>query len=370
MKRICALILAVVLSLSLMPMALAATTFTDINDVSANAKDAIAFCSDHGFIRGYSATRFGPTENLTRGQFAIVWGRVMQLIEHTFSDVTKLKSWDDTVINILYALDIVNGASSTRFDRNSSITREQAATVVARCYKLVPKDSKKYKDYTDHADISSWAQDAVSTCKEFGLLTFVTGATFMPQKAITRAELCQIIYELNTYMVSIDPAITGGTITAAPMKAEVGETVTVAINPANTSKRLKPGSLKYYDAADPDDITPITGTTFKMPGKNIVITGVFESVPVLQSIAVTKMPTKTTYTKDDTLDITGLEVTATYTDTTTAVIPNSSLGIDPTTLDTVGDPVTITVTYIESIVSKSTTFDVVVNAPAEGGGPA
>jgi hypothetical protein len=79
----------------------------------------------------------------------------------------------------------------------------------------------------------------------------------------------------------------------------------------------------------------------------------------LTSIKVSTNPTKTTYEYGDTLSTTGMVVQATYSDGTTANV--SGYSCSPTSLTTVGSSITITVSYSENGVSKTTTFTVVVN---------
>jgi hypothetical protein len=103
--------------------------------------------------------------------------------------------------------------------------------------------------------------------------------------------------------------------------------------------------------------TYVTGT---YQGLTIVITGltVNAATVTLSSIAVTTSPTKTTYTVGDTLDTTGLVVTATYSDGSTAAVTGYTLSpANGSTLSTAGSQ-TITVTYS----GKTTTFSVTVNA--------
>ena len=81
-----------------------------------------------------------------------------------------------------------------------------------------------------------------------------------------------------------------------------------------------------------------------------------EEVPVvLESITVTA-PTKTTYTVGDTLDLTGMVVTANYSDGSTADV-TATAAVDTTVLGTVGTA-TVTVTFED----KSATFTVTVEA--------
>ncbi|MCL1897702.1 MAG: bacterial Ig-like domain-containing protein [Micrococcales bacterium] len=80
---------------------------------------------------------------------------------------------------------------------------------------------------------------------------------------------------------------------------------------------------------------------------------------VLDSIAVTASPSKTSYTAGEALDLAGLEVTATYSDGSTAVVTGSvtTTPAAGTALNLVG-PLTVTVYYFESGVSKTTSFTV------------
>lgn len=120
---------------------------------------------------------------------------------------------------------------------------------------------------------------------------------------------------------------------------------------------------------------PADGTTLSTEGtQNVVITysenGITKTTTiqiyvteevVLASIAVTAMPTKTEYVQDNTLDLTGIEVTATYTDGTTQGVTSSCV-FDPQngdSLDTVGTQI-VTVGYTENGVTKTTSFNVTV----------
>ena len=82
------------------------------------------------------------------------------------------------------------------------------------------------------------------------------------------------------------------------------------------------------------------------------------TVVLLDSISVTKLPTKTEYYVGGTLDTTGLEITATYTDGSTKIVDNGFVisGFD----SSVAGKNIITVAYD----GKTATFDVVIKAPS------
>lgn len=354
-KKIFAFFLTLVMAISI--TAAAQADFADVPD-NHPYKDAIDFAFEKGYITGINANTFMPDASLTRAQFATIWCRALEIEDenHKFTDITKLKKFYDNPVIVLHSLGVVNGTSSTKFSPEASITRDQLAVLTMRTFNLGVANKDDYKQYADHAKIPGWAHDGVSACINAGVFEgLYDKQNFEPGKAVTRAEVCKLIYNISVpfYNVTIG-SLEGGTITAGPTKARPGTTITLTITP-DTGKQLKAGTLKYNDTA-------ITGTTFTMPAENVIITAEFEDKPVvLESIAVTTPPAKTTYTVGEKLDLDGLAVTATYSDATTkAVTGYTADPADDSTLDTAGT-VTVTISYTEGGVTKTTTFDVTVN---------
>jgi hypothetical protein len=114
-----------------------------------------------------------------------------------------------------------------------------------------------------------------------------------------------------------------------------------------------------------DSAAPVTGQvlTLSLEGKSVTFTvDIVAPEPTLTGISVTTPPDKLTYTVGESLDLTGLVVTASYSDSTSAAV--TAYTTDPTngaTLSTAG-AVTVTVTYKEGDVTKTATFSVTVNA--------
>ncbi len=90
-------------------------------------------------------------------------------------------------------------------------------------------------------------------------------------------------------------------------------------------------------------------------------TGLWElGTLAVTSIAITTAPTKTTYTAGDELDLTGIVITATYNDETTATVSADDVTVTGFDSEAAGTQ-TITVTYE----GKTATFEVTVEAAAE-----
>lgn len=107
-----------------------------------------------------------------------------------------------------------------------------------------------------------------------------------------------------------------------------------------------------------DGITSVT-ITYSEGGVTCSATQNVTVTHKLTQIAVTSNPTKTNYEYGDTLATTGMVVTATYSDGATATV--SGYTCSPTSLNTVTSSQAITVSYSENGVTKTTTFNVVVN---------
>lgn len=357
-KKILAVLLTGAMVMSFSAVVAFAADFTDVPE-NHPYKTAIDFCQTEGFVKGTSATTFEPDAKLTRAQLATLWCRTLKVKEqnHSFADITRLNNYYDSPAIVLNSLGIMNGTAATKFSPNDLVTREQLALLTMRTYKLGVADQEAYKRYADSASISEWARDGISACINAEVLEgLYDGENFRPAEAVTRAEACKLIYNLSTpfYTVTIG-ALTGGAITASPTKARPGTLITLAVTP-ETGKQLKAGTLKY-------DETEISGTTFIMPAKDVTVTAEFEDKPVtLESIAITSEPTKKTYTVGDTLDLSGLVVTAAYSDGSSAPVTNYTAAPDNgSTLNTEGT-VSVTVSYTEGDITKTAAFDVQVNA--------
>lgn len=106
-----------------------------------------------------------------------------------------------------------------------------------------------------------------------------------------------------------------------------------------------------------DGVTSVT-ITYSERGKTCTTTTPITVVHRLTAIAVTTNPTKMIYEYGDIFDTTGMVVTASYSDSKTAVI--SKYSHSPAAFSTIGNQV-VTISYTENEVIQTTTFNVTVN---------
>lgn len=118
-------------------------------------------------------------KNISRIDFASVAvnlyektnGKVSVPSENPFSDT------DDINVLKAYSLGIVSGTSKTTFTPNASITRQEAAAMLARTAKLLDLEAKTGESFNDKGSFASWAEESISCVS--GLTDPVTGNKVM-----------------------------------------------------------------------------------------------------------------------------------------------------------------------------------------------
>ena len=185
------------------PVTAAGKTFTDV--VNHANKAAIEALAARGIIDGMTDTTFVPNNNMNRAQFAAITVRALGLTpkaNNAFGDVPA-NAWYAGYIGTAYAYGIVDGVAEGRFNPTGTISRQQAATMVARAAKLCGMDTSydtaairdvlaQFGDYTKTAD---WARSSLAFCYDQGILD--SSALYInPTNYIKRCEIAQMLYNM------------------------------------------------------------------------------------------------------------------------------------------------------------------------------
>ena len=91
---------------------------------------------------------------------------------------------------------IVTGVSDGVFAPNASITREQLVVMLYR-YAGEPNAGGSLTGFSDSANVSSWAQQAMAWAVSSGIVGGSNGA-LNPQSGATRAEVAQMLMNFVT----------------------------------------------------------------------------------------------------------------------------------------------------------------------------
>ena len=176
------------------------------DDISAHKNQpAIEALIARGIINGMGNDSYAPDETMTRAQFATIVVKALGLTpkaSNVFADVTADK-WYAPYIGTAYAYGIVNGRSATTFDPEGTITRQEAAAMVARAAKLCGMDTEletyeilnALAQFGDYVTVDIWAQESMAFCYSEDILD-QSDLDIEPKRAILRCEIAQMLYNM------------------------------------------------------------------------------------------------------------------------------------------------------------------------------
>ena len=198
-KRMLALILAAGILFTCFPAKNAqAARFKDIS--GHWAYDYIIEATDRGFFSGTSSTTFSPDMMMTRAMFVTVLasysGENISAYNTTkFKDVPK-NAWYAHAVAWAYRMGITAGISETKFGPDQQISREQIAVLMiqfANYQQFVLPRVRGGKLFADSGDCSGYALDPVYALYRAGIINGVNGSDYHPQGKATRAEAAVIL---------------------------------------------------------------------------------------------------------------------------------------------------------------------------------
>lgn len=180
-------------------------TFPDI--AQHKNHEAIEALAQRSIINGTPDGLFSPNKSMTRAEFSTIVVKALGLepkADTAFRDVTS-DAWYAPYVGTAHRYGIVSGIGEQKFNPSGTITRQEAALMVARAAKLcgmdTTMDGNAVRDtlapFGDYVTVSSWAQSGVAFCYREHILD-QSDLKIEPIRPILRAEIAQMLY----YMLS------------------------------------------------------------------------------------------------------------------------------------------------------------------------
>lgn len=147
-----------------------------------------------GLLQGDADGNLRPGDPITRAEFVTIINRAFGYRSaggHPFRDVPGT-AWYAEDVDIGYTEGYITGTSPTAFSPNLSITREEAAFILAKNLMMEPAVGEN-TSFADGRSISTWSRGMVSAAAENNLISGYPDGTFRPQKSITRGEATVIL---------------------------------------------------------------------------------------------------------------------------------------------------------------------------------
>lgn len=195
--------------------AAALTNFTDVH-LSDWYHDAVTYVSENELMNGTSGTTFSPNATTSRGMIVTILYRLAGSPDmpegnwgYPYADVDA-SAYYSTPVYWARENDLVTGYSDTRFGPNDPITREQMAAILYRYADYLGLNTDtgfipdKYYDFTDYQTVSRYATNAMSWCVNHGVINGSNGE-LNPQGTATRAEVAQILMNAESVLTETEP---------------------------------------------------------------------------------------------------------------------------------------------------------------------
>ncbi|MDY4961674.1 MAG: S-layer homology domain-containing protein [Oscillospiraceae bacterium] len=176
------------------------------SDVTKNwAYPGIQYCVTHKLMSGTGGDKFAPTMTTTRAQIVQILynleGEPKVSGTTPFTDLTQ--DWYQDAVLWAYQTGVVAGTSSTTFEPDLPVTREQIAVILMEYMTRVLKLERTWtpadlSGFPDAASVSGWAKDALADAVALGLISGASngGQTYLePQGSATREQVATILME-------------------------------------------------------------------------------------------------------------------------------------------------------------------------------
>ena len=177
--------------------------FTDVSHSWAD--DGIQYCVTHQLMSGIGNNLFGPKLTTTRAQIVQILynleGEPKVSGTTPFTDLTQ--DWYQDAVLWAYQTGVVAGTSSTTFEPDLPVTREQIAVILMEYMTRVLKLERTWTPadlsaFPDAGSVSDWAKDAMADAVGLGLISGASngGQTLLePQGSATREQVATILME-------------------------------------------------------------------------------------------------------------------------------------------------------------------------------
>ena len=173
----------------------------DFADTAAHwARDAIDFVTARGLFKGTEKGRFSPDLSMSRGMFVTVLGRLAGIDPakynaQSFTDVAS-GEWYAPYVEWATRSGILLGYGGNLFGPDDEITREQMAVILYGFAQAMDLDVGTTGDlsvFKDQGKVSDWAKTPLGWAIGNGLLNGKSADTLDPSGRATRAEVSAIL---------------------------------------------------------------------------------------------------------------------------------------------------------------------------------
>jgi S-layer homology domain len=163
------------------------------------SKQAIIRLATLGIINGYPDGTFRPEKTLSRAELCTLLIKAKRTRTRTpnkpiFTDLA-LNHWATPYIAAAVNAKLVTGYPDGTFQPNKALSRAEAVKIVA-VFDRLPTGTVAGNPFPD-VKAGHWAAPYILAAKNAGLLNYLQGKNFEPNRKLARAEAAEILYRTN-----------------------------------------------------------------------------------------------------------------------------------------------------------------------------
>ena len=188
------------------PVTAPGITFPDLSGHADQA--AVEALAARGIITGGSDGLFRPDGAMTRAEFAAIVVRALGLDtgslggEAVFSDVAP-EAWYAPYVDAACRYGIVSGVGDGKFCPDGTLSRQEAAVMVARAAGLCGLDTaldsaavrSLLAPFSDYVTTAAWARESLAFCYQENILD-QSDLAVRPAEAIRRCEVARMLFRM------------------------------------------------------------------------------------------------------------------------------------------------------------------------------
>lgn len=188
------------------PVTAPGVTFPDLSGHADRA--AVEALAARGIITGGDDGLFRPDGAMTRAEFATIVVRALGLAvgplggETVFSDVAP-EAWYAPYVDVAYRRGIVSGVGDGKFRPDGTLSRQEAAVMVARAAGLCGLDTaldaaavrSLLASFSDYVTTAAWARESLAFCYQENILD-PSDLAIRPAEAIRRCEVARMLFRM------------------------------------------------------------------------------------------------------------------------------------------------------------------------------
>jgi hypothetical protein len=182
----------------ILPVVVKSASLESFPDVPKDywARSPIEFMATLGIMNGYHDGLFRPEETVTRAELATMLIKLRELdVNDAMSDPYPDVSKDYWAAKYIKAASYINAMKSYpdgSFKPDNKVTRVEGVVILSR-YTDAPEPKALSKDPFVDISRTHWAASSIMAAQNYGILDYLIGKKFDPNKGLTRAELAEML---------------------------------------------------------------------------------------------------------------------------------------------------------------------------------